>query len=502
MKRIILPILTLLIALSSCDDTTEGVGNSLNDLNDNIDVTVATFPVASESVVVESILSNSSTGYLGYIKDPETGAYIKGNFMTQFHTLDDYEFPPADSVASKINGEIVADSCEIRIYHDTFYGDSLAAMQCTLHEFAKPLEENKKYYTTFNPVDNGYIRKDGIHKQKTYSIADYTVNAKDRWSNIRNTRIKLDDPYTDKNGKTYSNYGSYVMQKFYEDKKNFHNSYYFARNVCPGFYLESTAGIGNIAYISLTQLNIYYRYETTDSISSKYVRKYQKDGKTYYEYGTAATFVGTEEVLQKTNIGQAKSELDKLANDKSCTYLKTPAGILTTLSLPVDEILNGHKLDTLNSANITLQRENNTITNSYALPAAQTLLILPADSLDSFFEQGKIADYRSSFLATYSSTSNNYAFGNIASLIRHLSDARDKYLAQHPGMTVEQFAQEHPNWNKVIVVPVKTSYATVSNTSVLAKVTHDMSMTSTRLYGGKDNPNAIKLNVTYSRFKK
>ncbi len=497
MKRIILPILTLLFVFSSCDDTTGGVGTSLTDLNDNIEVTASTFNATSESVIVESILSHSTTGYLGKIKDAETGAYITSNFMTQFHTLDDYEFPAADSIVSKdiATGKIKADSCEVRIFYSTFYGDSLASMKCTLHEFDHPLEEGKKYYTTFNPIESGYIREGGIHKQKTYAINDYTITNKDRWNNIPNIRIKLDDPYTDKNGNVHSNYGTYVMQKFYENKKNFHNSYNFINNVCPGFYVESTAGIGNIAYVSLTQLNVYFRYTT--KITDK-----DKGGLKDTIYNGVASFVGTEEVLQKTNVNQSKAELEKLANDNSCTYLKTPAGILTRISLPVDDIIKGHELDTLNSASITLLRENNKKTGSYSLPAAQTLLILPADSIDSFFDQGKVADYRSSFIASYSSTTNSYSFGNIASLIRYLSDARDKYLTLHPEMTMQEFEKQHPNWNKAIVVPVNTSYANISNTSVLARVTHDMSLTSTRLYGGKDNPKAIKINVTYSKFNK
>lgn len=495
MKRTILSLLTLLVIFASCDDTTEGVGASLTDINDNMEVIATEFSAQSESVVIESVPSRSTTGYLGKVKDPETGAYITSNFMTQFHTLDDYEFPSADSIISKIDGKIVADSCEVRIFYTSFYGDSLAAMKCTLHEFDHPLEENKKYQTTFDPIESGYIRKDGIHKQKTYTLADYTIDDKDRWANIANIRITLNDPYKDKYDKEYNNYGTYVMQKFYEDKKNFHNSYNFLHNVCPGFYVETTSGIGNMAKINISQLNVYFRYTT--KIEDK-----EKGGLKDTIYTGVASFAGTEEVLQKTNINQSKTDLENLKNDNSCTYLKTPAGILTSISIPVDDILKGHELDTLNAASLTLLRENNTIESSYSLPAAQTLLILPADSIDSFFEKGKVADNRSSFITTYSSTTNSYTFGNVASLIRFLSDSRSNYLAKNPGMTVEQFANEHKNWNKVIVVPVTTAYTNMSNSSVLTRVTHDMSLTSTRLYGGKNNKDAIKINVIYSKFKK
>lgn len=501
MKKIFLPLFALIFVLSSCDDTTDGVGASISDIHDNIEVATSVFNVTSESVENSSVLSRSSLGYLGKVKDSETGSYITNSFMTQFHTFENYEFPPSDSVASKIDGKIIADSCEVRIYFNNFYGDSLVSMKCTLHEFDHPLEENQKYYSTFSPIENGYIREGGIHKQKTYSIADYTIKSSDRWNNLACIPFSLNEPYTDSKGNTYNNYGTYIMQKFYEDKNNFHNSYTFIHNVCPGFYVESTSGIGSMAYINLSQLNVYFRYETTDSISSAVIDKYSKGDKTYYVYSGVATFTGTEEVIQKTYVSQDADQLKKLVDDSSCTYLKTPSGVITRLTLPVNEILKGHENDTLNAASLTLRRENNKELSKYSLPAPQTLLILPTDSVETFFANGKIADYRSSLLTTFTSSTNSYTFSNIASLIRFIEKEKNKFMKEHPGMTEEQFVAEHPNWNKVSVIPVVTSYSTVSGTQVLSKVTNDMSLSSTRLQGGKDNPEAIKLNVIYSKFK-
>lgn len=501
MKRIFLPLFTLLIVLSSCDDTTEGIGASITDIHDNIDVTTATYNVPSESVVNPSVISRSSTGYLGIVKDLETGTYITSNFMTQFHTFDDYEFPEAKDIASKIDGNVIADSCEVRIYFDKFYGDSLASMKCTLHEFDHPLEENKKYYSTFSPIENGYIREGGIHKQKTYTIADFSISDHDRWSNLSCIPFSLNEPYTDTKGNTYNNYGTYVMQKYYENKRYFHNSYSFLHNVCPGFYVEATSGVGSMAYINLTQLNVYFRYETTDSTSNNFINKYSKDGKTYYIYSGVATFTGTDEVLQKTYISQNEDKLNKIAEDKSCTYLKTPSGIVTQLTLPVDEIIKGHEKDTLNSASLILKRENNKIQSNYSLSIPQTLLILPTDSVDNFFASNKVADFRSSLITVYSSTTNSYTFSNIASLVRFMYEAKENYLASHKGMTEDEYVATHPNWNKATVIPVNTAYTASSNAQVLSKVTNDMSLSSTRLEGGKNNPEAIKINVIYSKFK-
>lgn len=484
MKRLLFPLLILVAVFTSCDDTTDGLGATLIDISDNIDVTSATFNVKSESVIMDSVLSRSSIGYLGKIKDPQTGAYITSNFSTQFHTLSNYRFPDKDSIVTRIEGVPVADSVEVIIYYSSHYGDSLTTMKCTLHEFDHPLEESNKYYSNFSPFEKGYIREGGIHKQKTYAITDYSVSDYDRNSTVPNFRITLNEPYTAKDGRTYNNYGTYIMQMSYEHPEYFKNSQTFMYNVCPGFYLESTSGLGSMAYIDLTQLNVYFEYMTNDST-----------------YHGVASFAGTEEVLQKTNISQEREELQRLAEDATCTYIKTPSGIFTQLTLPVDEIINGHENDTINSARVSILRENNENASDYMLPAPSTLLMLPTDSISNFFENNKIADNRTSYIASLATSSNSYVYGNIATMIRAMKDAKIKYMNSHPEITDQVYEQKFPNWNKVTLVPVKANYTTISTSSVLSRLTHDMSLSCTKLFGGKANPDAIKISVVYTKQK-
>ena len=72
------------------------------------------------------------------------------------------------------------------------------------------------------------------------------------------------------------------------------------------------------------------------------------------------------------------------------------------------------------------------------------------------------------------------------------------YEAKKKGETSEK-------WNRVVVIPVTTTYATVNNQTVLVKVVHDMSMTSTRLVGGPQSEFATKkplqISIIYSKFK-
>lgn len=450
---------------TSCDDTTNDIGTSLLHDMDNLSVTTDSFIVASRSIAADSVYSRSTTGYLGKIKDPETNTYVTGNFMTQFHMLENYSelFPKADSIVSRIDGQIVADSCELRLFYSNFYGDSLATMKVTVHEMAKPMLENQIYYSSFDPKKEGYLRADGIHQDKAYTMTDLSVSSESRYgSNYSpNIRIVLDKEYTDRDGNTYNNFGTYLLNAYYKNPSAFGNSLKFMKEILPGFYFEHTGGIGSMAYISLTRLNVYYRFVSNDSV-----------------HVGAASFAGTEEVLQTTRIENDKQKIKSLVADNTCTYLKTPAGIFTELTLPIDKILPGHEKDSLNTAKIVIPRINNETKSDFAFAAPSTLLMIPRDSLYTFFEHNQLVNNRSSFTATNNvSSQNSYTFNNISQLINLMNANRSS-----------------ENWNKVVLVPVTIDAS--------GKVSHNMSLNSTRLVGGSENPySPIKITVIYSQFK-
>ena len=469
LKYLVGIMLTMFI-LSSCDDTTNEIGTSLIHDMDHLDVTTDTFKVSSRTLVADSVYSRSTYGYLGTIRDPETGNIITGNFMTQFYTLEEYanSFPVADSIASRVDGKIIADSCEIRLFFSNFYGDSLSTMKVTAHEMGKPMLENQRYYSNFDPMKEGYVRQGGIKQEKAYTLADQSVSKETRYSDTytSNIRIPLNEAYTDKDGNQYNNYGSYIINSMYKDKSNFADQLKFIKNVVPGFYFESTGGLGSMAYIFTSKLIVYFRVISEDSI-----------------YNALIEFGGTEEVLQTTKIENNKEYFQTLAADNSCTYLKTPAGLFTELTLPIDDIMRGHDSDSLSAAKLVIPRINDTSQSDYNLPAPSQLLLIPKDSLYSFFENSRIINNRTSYLASSPSTTGNntYLYSNIATLISAMNKNR-----------------QSENWNKVVLVPVDVT----TSSSIVVKISHSMELSSTRLVGGSENPyKPIQISVLYGKFK-
>ena len=488
-------LLLLMTAMTACDDTTDTIGASLTDNMDNLKISTDSFRVSSRSVLADSVLSKNATGYLGRVKDPETGSFVTGNFMVQFHTLENFgmnAMPTREKVASlNADGEIIADSCDIRLYFKSYYGDSLAAMKMTAHELVEPMKEGVNYYSNYNPLKEGLVRQDGVHANLMYSLANQNYSDSMRASStyIANIRIPLNESYTDKEGRTYNNYGSYILNQYYNHPEYFANSYEFVNRVCPGFYLEIKDGLGSMAYISSSQMNVFFRYKATVGTGTE-----ERD--TVYSGSTA--FGGTEEVLQTTTIENDDEVLQRLVADNSCTYLKTPAGIFSEITLPIDEIAAHHDNDTLSQAKIVLKQINNVSESDYAFDAPQRLLMVERDSMYTFFEQGKLPDYRQSFLSSTESSAytNTFTFSNISNLVRHMQEQKTEGMKANPN-----WVAEHPNWNKVVIIPVTVSSYTSNNVAYVARVSHDMSLSSTRLVGGSENPyDDIRVSVIYSKF--
>jgi len=296
---------------------------------------------------------------------------------------------------------------------------------------------------------------------------------------MNNIRINLNEPYTDKDGVTYNNYGTYVLRKYYSHPEYFKNGITFTKNVVPGFYFKMTGGTGGMAYVSAPQINIYYRLYVngTDSIASR-----------------MTLFSGTEEVVQTTRVTNDNDVMSQLIADESCTYVKGPAGIYTEITLPVEEIMSGHENDTINTARLMIPRYNNQEQNPYSLSIPSQVLMIEKDSLATFFEQGKLANYKDTYLCSYSSSTNSYTFGNIGGMVTHLNTIMKAGVASNPN-----WVAEHPNWNKVLLVPVTTSTYTDSyGLTHLTSVINDITLSSCRLVGGTD---ALTMSVIYSKFR-
>lgn len=478
MKKIFvfLALAVSMALITSCDDTTDTIGGSLIPDNDKLVVSTDSFDVSSKTIPAGNVIPRTSTGYLGKMTDAETNTQVTANFMTQFHVLDNYQMTVADSITSRDESKnIIADSCEIRLFYKGSYGDSLAQMKLTAYELNKPVEEGITYRSNFDPIANNYVRTNGgIAVNRSYTLTDLTEpDSVRKTSNyVKNINIKLNDQYTDKDGVVYNNFGTYLMRKYQSNPTAFRNSYHFLHKICPGFYFKITDGEGSMAKIEQAQINIYYRAKKGTS-----------------EKETFTKLVGTEEVLQLTNFSNDQAKLQDLIKETGHTYLKTPAGLFTQLTLPITDILAGHENDTINSAKIEVKRVNNNASSTYNFGIPQNVLMLPADSVETFFAKTRLNDNKTSFLASYNTTKNSYIFNNISGLISFFKQAK---------------SPRSENWGKVVLVPVELQTTTTgsgaSQKTTVNMISNQMGLSSTKLLGNTSAGNGLRITVVYSKF--
>ena len=440
MKKYFVYILTLLACLTSCDDNTGTLGGSVIPDNDVITIDTATYWATSRSIAVDSVLGKTNKVYLGRFTDPQTKSVLEADFIAQFNCEEGGNvFPdiiPGDS-AMKV---------ELRLFFTSYFGDPTNTMTAEVYELQETLQEGERYYTDFDP--DQFIKEGEPLATKVYTLTDYT---------LEDSELNDSEHYHNVNIPLPREIGTEIIRKFRSNPEFFANASNFIENVCNGYYVKAAQGDGTILYIDQATLNIHFQDSDSDSTF-------------------VTQFAGTGEVLQANRFNTKKETLLPLVEDNSCTYLKTPAGIFTEVTLPVDDILANN--DSINAAKIIFSCYYDDYDTDYKFGTPQILLMVHKDEMYSFFEKNKLTDDISSFYTTYNSTYNRYEYSNISRLITYCDSKRE----------------ESENWNKVVLIPVTT--ITDSN-SYIVNFRHDFSLNSVRLVGGNDK---IKVRVITSKF--
>ena len=485
-----LAVVVVALSAISCTEDTATIGAEIMPSQDNISASQATYRVLSRSVKIDSVLANTNECYLGSVIDPETRARTTCDFLAQFHVMDSYLFPKEEVMLKDENGNIVADSCDIRIYFDEYYGDSLATMKLLVQELDtnRVMEEMRLYYSNLSPDDYVSPTSD-VQKSLTYTVSDLTREDGGNSSTYyRSVVVRLP-----------ASYGTFILKKYYEHPEYFKNSYHFIHHVCPGFYFKTSGGVGSMLKVHVSALNVYFRYQGKTAAGNDTIMNGMQ------------RMAATAEVIQNTRVENVLPA-EMLDSNNGYTYVKTPTGIFTELTLPMDEIVGGeHYSDSINCASMSLRRYNNAENTAYSLQAPPSLLLVRSSELFTFFERERLSNSKDSYISTFNETYGAYTFENISALIALLRTERNQGAgvldSDSEAIRVAKWRKweaEHPDWNKVMLVPVTTTYSTSTNsygysTKTLLGVKNEMGLYSVKLEGGSAG---FDLDVIYSRFSK
>ena len=96
---------------------------------------------------------------------------------------------------------------------------------------------------------------------------------------------------------------------------------------------------------------------------------------------------------------KTSQKLAEKVNEKDWTYLKSPAGIFTEVTLPVQQIADQLSKDTLNTVKLSINNYHQEKVNQYSLLAPKYMLLVREKDATSFFEENQIIDNITSYLA-------------------------------------------------------------------------------------------------------
>ena len=463
MKLKYLYAMLLSALIYSCDDSTTGIGDSTIAAGDSIPAGAAIYNVSTRSILADSVFARTSTAYLGKYTDTQFGEFT-ADFIAQFNCTDNFYFP---ETVQEITG------LQLRMYYTKYFGDSLNAMRMQIDTLNTviPEKELNTFYTSVDPT----LFYDSTSKPLTRKA--FTAKG----ASANDTTIVSTDAYGNSTYYTYcwqdvklpTSLGQYMFDKYIEDKNNYKDAESFIKNVLKGVYVHCTHGDGTILYIEDMQLRLNFKYLIESS-----------SGKVDSLTNGTSTFAATKEVIQANHFKNSE-RLEELTKETEHTYLKTPAGLFTEVILPIEEIAEMHQRDTINAASITFTRYNEKTDSKYSMGIPQNLLMVRKSDMHNFFENNKIHDGKTSFIAQFVSSgesANTYTFDNIAPLI-------STCIAE------KLQGKQDEDWNKVVLIPVKTE--TDSNNGIIG-IKSNLDMESACLVGGEKTP--IKMQILYTTF--
>ena len=462
MKNKFLLIGIAALALVGCNDELNLVGPSIQPESDQLIVYADTFELKANTFLVDSIYSRTTRALLGNFEEDLFGTQ-KADYMCQFYCPEDFNFKH-----TPIDNKI--DSSEFRIVYYSALGDSLAPMNAQLYQLNETLP--KEFYTNIDP--NKYYSKSDLLAEKMYSSYDMSLSDSIKAVIAANhgkypLSIVMDLP---------NQFGQNFYEQSEKHPENFKDQESF-NEYFKGVYVTTNIGKGNILNVSESSITFFYKY--------LYKGKTSEDKDTSYVKQTYERFIVTPEVYQ---LNQIKNDIniENLKSQKdSLTFLKTPAGVFTEIEIPLKEMAEKVKGRILSNLSFSFTALPPTEWEySMTQQAPDYALLLPKDSINTFFVEKSIENNKTSFLSQsyygylQSTKRREYNFGNISALLRTAIEESEK-----SGKPVENIT--------MAIVPV-----TRSGEEYTSRLDNYLAPSAVKL---NTKPEALKIEIISSEYK-
>lgn len=405
-KNKLYPFLTVALATVSlffeaCQDEVSGIGNSISSSEVSITVDSLVYDLHARTVEAPTLDSRSAYTLVGSVDIPEYGR-LRCSYVTQFLPAESLNLPDT------ITYERI-DSVKMILSVPKLYitGDSLAPQQLKIYSLEKQLPSDIS--ADFNP--EGYYNPSSPLAQKNYTLSGYSYSD-EAYTSKTVVEVKADLPLE---------FGRKVVRDYEENLEIFIWPETFAK-YWPGVFVESSFGKGCIAPVSNTSVYAYYPQSRLSTTTDE-------EGKVDYVYTQVADsvclFTTAPEVISSVNIdySPAESLTGMIADGKS--IITTPGGYTVSFTFPAMDILKEYWKDEYDLGvinNMIFSIPAKVVANSYGLGIAPSLVMVRSSELESFFEEGRVPDNKTSFASMYSGDTGSYTFNSMRQYIVDLKN--------------------------------------------------------------------------------
>ncbi len=370
----------------ACNDKPSLVGEEVQPVIDKVTAKVDTLDMQVKTIEMGDIYTRSTNTLLGDIRDQVYGD-LKADYIMQVRSPKGFKFKQ-----KPIDDKI--DSVLLSVNYNIWAGDSLAMLKASVYRIDKAIPNS--WYSTEDLAD---LLDDKKHLgSKVYTVAGQ--------QGIRRVMIKLPKE---------------LGQKIYDLTLNnpsvFDTQESFYQNVLGGLYITTTTGSGSVLNVKNTELVIFYTYKKRAEGGENEEEEPEPD-----PVGTEV-FVNTTESYQVNHIKHQQLET-LLAPSNEYTYVKSPAGVMTQLTINKDVLTEKYLTDLDEGYNWLISEAQFEVTTG--APPTETildpplyLLLLPKDSVQTFFEKHhtELSLPRVAFLSSpYSIVERKYNFNNLSLL--------------------------------------------------------------------------------------
>lgn len=473
-----------IVIAASCSDNMSEIGTSVRPDTDGISIKSTSFEVPIQTMYRDSIYVRTGYPLLGSISDPYIGS-LNAGYLAQFYanketSLDVYgsadsliftllrtslvnemeakepgQWAPAGLYVSRFDSLVgnKIDSMTIRVYYDSYYGDSLAPMQLSVYSLNPDVDfsalDESEFYSN-NTFDEMYSEKNLLGR-KGYTAAnrELTDSARQSKDFMNYVEVKLDDKYKDeflrlvlhaalaRDGKVKAQAPSYPKHEdIFADQSSLRS------NWLSGVCIKPTFGDGSLVKVYYTAIYLFYSSYHRYAPDGTLLRNEADDGDSTYVVNHVKYIAVTPDVIQMTGLNYKDEQKSNRMQYSDTAFISSPQGYYSTIDLPVGKVIGTMMADParndssyfLNAANFYLKAykpQGYILSNS----PAPTLLMVQEDSINTFFEEGSLPNRATSCYAAYSCDSvpsdryNDptqgvyyYGFGNISSVIIGLAE--------------------------------------------------------------------------------